>query len=161
MNYEKEEKELVWLPKSVAKQVQEVIEEKAKETVILRFIEDSKRDIQICLESLDEDVIRYKGAMIRARKAFEEAKNEQLTANYEMWEAFQKELPNVETKIQKMKEKILPLKKELDEIKTLIDGVRTWDIEELLKSVESVSRHLSYDGDTGKLLKFLFENYKK
>jgi chromosome segregation ATPase len=161
MNYEKEEKELVWLPKSVAKQVQEVIDEKAKETVIFALIEDSKRDIQISLESLEDDVIQYKGAMIRARKAFEEAKNEQLTANYEMWEVFEKDLPSVEAKVQKMKEKIAPLKKELDELKTLMDSVRKYEIQDLLESVESVSRHLSYDGDTGKLLRFLFENYKK
>jgi archaellum component FlaC len=156
-----DENEIVWLPKKLAEQVKEVTDEKRKELLILRFIEDSKIDLQASLESLDEDVVRYKGSMIRARKAFEEAKNEQLNANYELWKKFDAELPSVEAKVQTLTKKLHPLKKELEEIKELMNGIRDYDIKLLLELVKNLHSYLNYDSDTSKILRFLFENYKK
>lgn len=154
------EKEIVWLPKELAKQVKEVIDDKQKEKLIAGFIEESKREIQSNLDELDESVIRYKGLMIKAKMAFEEAKSEQLSASYDLWDKFEKELPKVTEKVEKVKAQVEPLKKQMEEITKLMDGIRKYDVEKLLELVRELNSYLEYNGETAKILRFLFTNYK-
>lgn len=156
-----EEKDLIWLPKSLVKKIKDIEDTKTIEAEIYKYIEESKKDLRINLESLDDDVLLYKAYMIKAKNAFEAAKNEQLEASYALWEKFDTELYEVRKKVEKVKEVMNPIKQELEELKTLMNSVKTYDIEKLLEVIKTIATYLSYDGDTAKVVRFLFENYKK
>jgi hypothetical protein len=153
------EKELVWLPKDVAEKVLQLEEAKKSGDLVLEYIEQAKRDLNISLESLDEDVIQFKAQMISARKKFEEAKTVELAANYEVWEKFDLEKAGIRKKAQDLKQELQPMIDELNQVKRLMSEINSYDISNLLKIIKEVNQ--SFYGETGNVLTFLFNNYKK
>lgn len=137
------EKELAWLPVRLCKKLKRSQDKGEQEKMILDFISQSERDLEYSIESLEDDVVRYKGAMLKARKAFEEAKNEQLSANYDLWEKFDKELPSIETKIETLTSKIEPLVKQAVELHSSLEKVKSYEIERFLETLDKVERILA------------------
>jgi len=80
-----EEREFVYVPKSLAKKIKELEDGKVKEDLILEYLDKSRKEVKANLETLEDDVIQYQGIMIKAKQTFEKAKNEQLTASYDLW----------------------------------------------------------------------------
>lgn len=154
-----EEKDLVWLPKSLAAQVKEIESPKQMEALIFKYIDESREDVKLNLETLDDCLITYKAQMINARNKFEEAKNKELEANYAMWEKFEEERPKIQQKVKSLIDELKPLQDELKELKKTLDQVQTYDIERLIKVMKEVNGN--FYGETGDILKFLFNNYKK
>jgi predicted transcriptional regulator len=113
-----------------------------QEQMILNFISESERDLEYSIESLEDNVIRYKGAMLKARKAFEDAKNEQLDANYEMWKKFDEELPHIESKIEVLTNKIKPIAEQAKELNSNLEDIKSYRIDSFLETLEKVERVL-------------------
>jgi hypothetical protein len=156
-----EKKELVWIPARLKKEFDEINDDRQKEFLIVKYIEECKQDLKYSIESLDEDVASFKGSMIKARKAFEDAKNEQLTQSYELWEKFDKELPSITKKVDGVKKVLQPLTEELREINELLGKTSNYQINELLKTLKDIRYEISGSSEVGKMLKFLFANYKQ
>lgn len=154
-----EEKDLVWLPKSVAARIKELEKASEQGDLVLEYVEQSKRDLKTSLESLEDDVIQYKAQMISARKKFEEAKNAELDANYAMWEKFDVEKSTLKRKVGDAVGELKPLVDELNNVKKLMGEIRSYDIENLVKLINQLNGN--FYGETGNILKFLFDNYKK
>lgn len=154
-----EERDLIWLPRSLAGKVKELESPQQMEALILEFIEQSKQDIKISLDSLDESLITYKAQMISARNRFEEAKNKELEANCAMWEKFEDERPRIQEKVKSLISELEPLKKELDGINKSIKNIETYDIERLLKIIKEINSN--FYGETANVLQFLMQNYYK
>src|SRR5688572_20798439 len=87
-----EEKEIVWLPKSLAEKVKQITDGKLLELEILKYAEESKSSLRQDIESIEEDVLQYRAFMVKAKNAFKEAKDEQLDASYALWEKFEDDL---------------------------------------------------------------------
>lgn len=154
---EHEEKELVWLPKSLAAKVEAL---KDSDNFVEEYIEQSKREINTNLESFDNEIISYKANMIKARKEFQIAKDEMIQANYEMWEKFDEERKSTYNLAEKMVETLKPLKDELVEIQKLMDGIHKWRIEDLLKMLKEINGCAPEGSKTRDMLVFLMENFK-
>jgi predicted RNase H-like nuclease (RuvC/YqgF family) len=154
-----EEKELVWLPKEVAARVKQLEDAKKSGDLVLEYVEQSKRDLKTSLESLEDDVIRFKSQMISARKKFEDAKNVELEANYAVWEKFDLEKSSIRKKAGELKDELKPMIDELKQVKQLMDQINTYDIQRLLTIIKDLNH--SFYGETGNILTFLFNNYKK
>ena len=155
-----EERDLVWLPKRLAEKIKDNTDKKLEEKLIVDYLDQSRSDVKANLESLDEDILRYKGLMAKARQAFREAKEEQLQANYDLWEKFDKELPKLSEKVEMLKNKVEPIKRQVQELNESLDKVRSYQIKDLVDLLKEISDALSYDSNTGKILKFLVKNYK-
>jgi len=136
------EKELAWLPKSLCSKLKRSQDKGEQEKMILDFISQSERDLEYSIESLEDDVIRFKGAMLKARKEFEIAKDEQLNSNYELWEKFDKELPKVEQKVKTIVAKLEPIRNEIDSINTLLSKVESYKIDNFVETLEKAERIL-------------------
>lgn len=156
---EKEAREIVWLPKSIADKVKDIDSVQAIEAEILKYVENIKSDTRVSIEGIDDDIVQFRAAMIKARNSFKQAKEEELTSNYELWEKFENDLIPIRNKIQSLRDEIKPLKTDLEALRKDIDGVSSWQVKELLENLEKI-RSLMY-GESGSILKFLFENYKK
>lgn len=152
---EEEEKDLVWLPKSLCKKIKELED---TDKFILDYIEESKKDIKLNIDSLDDEVLVYKGLMAKARTAFQEAKTEALEANYATWESFDKESKNISSKAIALKDSLGPLTQELEKINGLIDKVRTHRIDELISTIEKFN---SLYGQNKEVFEFLLNNFGK
>jgi chromosome segregation ATPase len=159
-NYLNEEKEIVWLPKSIANQIKDLNDKKMEEEIILKYIDESRSDIKNSLESLDDDLLQYRALMVKTRNAFKEAKEEQLQANYELWENFDKEMPSLQEKIDKVKKAIEPVSNQIKELNEALGDIRSYELKDLLEVIKGISQYLGYDNNAGKILKFLVKNYK-
>lgn len=69
------EREIVWLPKSLAIKVKEVDDVKAIEELILNHVAECKGTLAAEVDNMDDDIIQFRAHMIRAKNAFVEAKD--------------------------------------------------------------------------------------
>lgn len=152
------EKEYVFIPKKLAEKIKDLESDKQMEDTIIGYYNQSRRELQGELDCLDEDVIQYKANMMKARQAFREAKEEQLDANYELWEKFDADIKGVSAYVAKATSQLQPLKAELSQLKELMNQIDKWEIEKLVGLIDKLNS--SFYGETGNILKFLFENYK-
>lgn len=158
-NEQIEPKEIVWLPAGLAKKVKDIQDVKYLEDEIVKYVEQSKRNFKIEIESIDEDILQYRAFMIKAKNAFKEAKDEQLQASYDLWEKYEDDLTKIRDYVSTAKQAVTPLKQELDEIKRLMQEIDKYGIKDLLELIKEINSH--YYGETANMLKFLFDNYKK
>lgn len=162
------EKELIWVEKEFAEKYKLIENDSNKSEERLKIFneymttvsEKSKAEYKANLENLEEDLAIYNGLMLKVKQSFEKAKNEQLDASYKLWENFEKEIPSIEKKVKLLQDKLSPLSTELEKIKNIIDNIKIYDIEKLLKITSELNGYLSYENNTSNILKFLFENYK-
>lgn len=157
--------ELIWVEKEFADKYNELVgDANKKEEQIKMFNEymetvkaESKREFKNNFENLDEDVAIYKGLMLHVKQAFEKAKTEQLEASYGLWEEFDKEMPNVKEKTQKLIDMLDPLTKKLAEVDGFMNKIRTYDFEKLIEVIEKFA---GLYGQNRHMLEFLIQNYK-
>lgn len=156
------EKDLVWVKKEQAIRFNAIQSDEERYKVFEEYIKDiseeSKKDFAANLESLEEDVAIYTGLMLKVKQSFSKAKDEQLAASYELWEKFDKELPSVRDKTQKIIDTLRPLKAELQEIEKLIGNINLWNIDKLSESISNLS---SLYGANKEMVEFLVKNFKK
>ena len=157
--------ELIWVDKVFAEKYKELSTNKNKrdeqEKVFNEYLEkvqsDIRRDFQCNLDSIEEDAAIFTGLMLKVKQAFEKAKNEHLDASYELWENFDKEIPSVQDKVDKLVSVISPLQKQLAEINSLLSKISTWNID---KFNESISLLANTCGKNKDMIEFLVKNFK-
>ncbi len=155
-----EEKDLVWLPKSLVKKIKKAEEGgEDYENLVISYLDESNREVRNNLELLEEDVLQYRGLMVKAKQEFKKAKEEHLQASYEVWEEFDKELPSISEKVQKLTDEVKPIKEAADELKDTLNSISLYNLKELADVIEKISNYLSYNSETGKILKYLVKTY--
>jgi DNA repair exonuclease SbcCD ATPase subunit len=154
----KEKTELVWLPKSIAAEIKEITEENKKDAIIRKYIEDSRKDIQSSVGWLSDEVVKYKAVMIDARREFKRAMDEELAANYSLWEAHEKKFIETKANVEKIQEAISPLSAELKTLENRMQQVNMYQVDKLLETLEKINS--CFGSKTGDILRFLFNNYK-
>lgn len=153
--------EIVWLPKSLAIKIKELKDGESQSKLIVEYIESMKRELKINIESMDEDVLIFRGLMAKAKQAFKETKETELNSFYELWEKFETDKKKVREFVIAAKAELQPLKLELKEIGNLMDGIDKWKIDNLLETIKKVGEYAYEGSETHKILKFLFDNYKR
>lgn len=152
-----EEKEIVWLPKSIAKKVKEMTDDRLLNEAIDMYFEESKKKIRGNLEALEEDVIQYKASMMKAKQAFREAKEEQIKASYAMWEKMDDEMPRLEEKVKQAIRRIEPFIETLEKANNLIRFINTYQFERFFEQVSEIDR--IYKENPG-IFEFMMKHYK-
>jgi chromosome segregation ATPase len=152
------EKELVWLPNSLAKKIKKLEENEPILTtdLINEYFKDCKDELKANINSLDDDLVVFKGLMMAARKSFEEAKNTQINEMYDLWEKFDVQRSEIEKKISTITEELKPLKEKISELNESISKIDAHKIERLYKTIKEFNN--LWDKDR-KVLKYLLNNY--
>ena len=158
MEQKQEEKELVWLPKSLAKKVEAL---KDSDNFVEEYIRQSRREIETNLDSFDNEIINYKANMIKARKDFKIAVDEMLEANYKVWESMDEDRKSIVSQAEKMIESLRPLKSELNEISNLMNKINKWGVKDLVDMVNHLNSAAPEGSQSRDLLVFLMDNYKR
>lgn len=139
MPIENAPKELVWLPASLAKRLGDVTDVNAINKEILAYVEDTKADLRLSIESIDEDVLLYRAHMVKARDAFKKAKNEELEAMSDLWESYELELGKVKDKVSSLTEILKPLKDQISGLNTLCNSIPTYHIEKIADILQKIN----------------------
>jgi chaperonin cofactor prefoldin len=117
-----------------------------------------QRDFEASLEVLEENSVMFAGLMLKVKQSFTKAADEHLKSSYEVWENYDKSLPSIKDKTQKMINVLTPLKNELTEINTLIGKINTWDIDRLIKTIGCLSEMY---GTNKEMVEFLVNHFSK
>jgi DNA repair ATPase RecN len=159
-----EKEELVYffgrMPKKLADKLNALKDGKEMEKEIDGFIRESKLDMRASLESLDDAVLQYKASMVKARAAFREAKDEQLTASYQLWEKYEDDLKGITAYIDKIKTVTAPLKRDLEELRAHMQSINTWAAKDFLSILEKIDGSWG-NGSVREALTFLFQHFRK
>ena len=161
-----DDRELIWVDKDFAEQHKEMFNASNKRDEQIKVFneyiagmkDDATREFKAQLESLEEDAMMYAGLMLKVKKAFETAKNEQLTASYDLWEKFEKEIPYAKDKIDKITKTVEPLSRKIAELNTQLTKISTFDIERISETIRSLA---NMTGEKKEMVDFLIKNFKK
>jgi uncharacterized phage infection (PIP) family protein YhgE len=157
--------ELIWVEKEMAEKYKSVRDTATKREEQLKIFneyiekicDDARREFKAQLESLKEDEAVYTGLMLHVKQAFEKAKNEQLTASYELWEKFEEEIPSIREKTNKMVDTLKPLTAELKEINSEIGKINAYSANSFIETLSNLSR---LSAENKGMIEFLVKNYK-
>lgn len=158
--------ELIWVSREFADKWKELTskeetrgQQEAVFNEYMKTVSDKiKEDFRCSLESLEEDSIVFTGLMLKVRQAFEKAKNEHLTASYDLWEKFEAEIPSIQGKVAKIVDVLKPLKDELDRINALLGSINTFQIENLNQAISLFASNYSTNKE---MIDFLVTNFKR
>ncbi len=158
--------ELIWVDKEFAekwkalKTAQSTREQ--QEAVFNEYMnkvsEKVREDFKTSLDSLEEDAAMFTGLMLKVKKAFEKAKDEHLTASYDLWEKFENEIPPTKEKIDKIVNLLTPLEKQLNTINELLRKINTNDLNRFIESLALLSN--TY-GKNKEMVEFLVKHFGK
>jgi len=148
----------LYVPISQAKRLKD-LEQDGINNFVEEYIAETKRDMKVSIENMDEDIIQYKAFMIDARKKFRAAKEEMLEANWALWDEFEEQQKFIYNKAQKAADQLKPLTEELQKITKLMNVIDNYKIESFLEILEKIKDHLY--GEDRKILEFLTLNYKR
>jgi len=158
-------KELIWVEKEFAEKYKVLADNKnlneQRIAALNEYIEGvcnaAKQEFKSNLESLEEDVAIYTGLNLQVRQAFAKAKDEALSASLALWDEYEKELPSVRDKINKIVKELSPLKDELTTINDLLGKIKTYDIERVEKVIGNIA---ALHGKEKAMFDFLIKNFK-
>ena len=157
------EKDLVWLPKDLCEKIKILEDPTSQECsdLIEQYIKDSKESYKMSLESLDEDLLIYRGLMMKVKKSFENASKVALAESYDLWEKYDEELPRTRGKIDNLLKLLEPLEHKLEYINKSINSINTYNIEKLVDLIQKLENIINCSGKTSDLMMFLMDNYKE
>lgn len=152
------EKEYVYIPKVIADKIKGVEDITTIENAIKDYVAQNKKELESYIEGMDEDMIYFRGMMIKARESFKKAKDEELSAYESLWTKFDEDRYEIRKKVTAIKEELTPLISEITELKKLCQSVDSWGIDKLASSVEKVTQLY---GTEKQMFEFLVNNFKK
>jgi hypothetical protein len=157
-----EDKDLVWVPKKLANEINKYKDPFSDEVVKLmeKYIDESKNEWKLSLESLDEDLQMYRGLMVQTKKQFEKVKTEQCEAAYALWEKFDEELPKLKSKADEIVKVLAPVEDKLNNIIDIMLEIDTWGIDKLLDTLSKLNSIMSSKSKTSEIMMFLMKNYE-
>jgi len=156
--------ELIWVSQELAEKYKKAKSENAtrdeQEKVVDDYINSVasqvRKDFKQTLESIEEDAAMFAGLIIKVKQAFGKAKDEHLSASYELWEKYDQEIPSVKKKIDGIVAALNPLKAKLDEINQLLRGMDVTGLNRLNEAVYALND--TY-GKSREMFEFLVKNF--
>lgn len=154
-------KDLIWVDKEFAEKYKSIESDEEKSLLFQDYLskakEEYKAEFKSQLENIEEDLAIHIGLLLKVKQAFEKAKDEQLKASYDLWEKFEKELPNIQEKVKKIEDTVIPLEEKLKVISGSIAKINTWEVERL---IDVLARFNSLSDKSKDMMEFLVKNYK-
>lgn len=152
-----QERELIWVPKEVAIKYEQLSEE-GRDNLILQYIDSVKQSIKNEISYLDEDILMFRGAMVKARQDFKKTKDEELENISEIWHNAEDEISLVKNKINNIRKEVEPLSEDIKEINNLLTSIFSYKIENLVEALKFINNQTT---ETKELIKFLIEKTNK
>jgi len=148
--------ELIWVPVELKEAWDKAGSTEEQSKVFLKAIEDKKLDIKYEIDSLEEDVLLFKGLGIRYKTELGKVYDEQSAQLEKMWEDFNCG-DRIEKQVRVIKNTLSPIVEIMKNINKEFDSVSTYKIENLISVIEKFNNMTTTDK---KLLEILLNNQK-
>ena len=156
-----EEKDLVWLPKSVAVKVKQIETVEEADSMIQEYIKTKRQDFTRELENLDDDVLTFKGVCLKHRQELKKVYDEQSDLLDRLWDdcgdmgsKIHRHAKSLAAELAPLTAEVKSLKASIEEVKKLIGQVDFYPQQTFIQTVESVAR---MDDKTKGLLRDLLD----
>ena len=136
------EKEFVslYLDSDVAKKIKKAEDEKTKEEILMKYIEDSKISYRDEIASLDDDILQMKGAFVKVKQELKKVRDEILEEQEKIWEDFQEKIKTTEEFTVRMDQAIRPVNDSIALMRNRISDVSFVNIERFESILSSIKR---------------------
>ena len=159
-----ERKELVWVEAEFAELYNKATSEQTSREERLKlfneYIEtvsnESREEYKSNLKCLEEDLAIYNGLMLQVKQSFEKAKHAHLEAAVQIWSDFDKQLPDLRSKVQQITDVLKPLKNLIEDLNNSIANINTNGIDNMIDTVKQLS---SLYGTSKDMIDFLVNNF--
>lgn len=157
---EKEEKKYVsfYLPVETADRLKDVTDAGEIEKEIVNYIEKTKEEFRNELACFDDDILMFRGQLVKAKHSFKDAYEEYRAANYGVWETFQDDVRKAKDFVAEAEKTLKPVAAAFQEIEALMKAFHKWDLEALLKLMNELN---SSSTNTKEMIRYLMENFKR
>jgi len=156
-----EEKDLVWLPKSIADKVKQLETVEAADKLIQEYIKTKRQDFIRELENLDDDVLIFKGVCLKHRQELKKVYVEQSELLDRLWEdcgdmgsKIHRHAVALAAELTPLTAEVKNLKASIEEVKRLIGQADFYPQQTFVSTVESIAR---MDDKTKGLLRGLLD----
>jgi len=149
-------KELVWVTTELKEALDKASSDEEQTKIFLKVIEDKKIDVKYQIESLEEDVLLFKGIGIRYKIELEKIYNEQSLQLEKMWEDLNCG-DKIEKQVRKIRSTLSPVIETMKSINKEFDSISTYKVENLISVIEKFNNMTATDK---KLLEILLNSQK-
>jgi Na+/phosphate symporter len=147
-----EKRELIWVSKKLAEEYKQLDSVEEQERAVKRIIKDKRLDLEEEQELLSESLLMFKSVCLSHRKELTNVYEEQLDLLNRLWEDMGDIKTQINQHVEKMVNKISPLRKEVSDLKKEIENLRLYVPEQLARLAEHVG---GMDENTRSLLREL------
>jgi len=140
-----ENKELIWVTKEVAEEYKALDSDIVKADLVNELIRRKKISIDGDLESLEDDLIRFKGFASNYANRFKKAYEEQGDKINQIWEDCQEPIDKIHSKTKQMTNSIEKLHKDVKKISDELDNFNTYKIEKVIDLIDQYNRMTDED----------------
>jgi predicted nucleic acid-binding Zn-ribbon protein len=134
------DKELIWVSKEVKAIYENLDSDQEKLRIIEETIKSRKEDITYTIESLDDDLLRFKAFALKYKTELQKVYEEQNNQLEKLFEDIGGMQDNIYLKIEQAKKQLNPITDKVKEINKTLDNVNTYKIERLIELIEKFNR---------------------
>lgn len=120
--------------------------------IIQQYLDETKRDIKIDLDSLNDDILQYKAMASKWHKEMSKAYDSQVEKTELLFEKFDEQRPFFNEKVDQLKHAIQPVNSMIKDLEISMSKINSWKIEKLLDLINKISM---MSGREKEMLKFL------
>ena len=132
------ERELVWVPKDLLREVQVFIDVGYTEEQIKKLRQRFRDDIETYDELMDSDLVEFRAHAVKVRNSYSKVVDEEIDATYQLWESLAEKRTEAQKKLEETREITRSIKSDVDELKSEIKNLSLYDLEKLLSVIEQV-----------------------
>ena len=125
--------------------------------IINKYFESEKKWIKDEMQQIDDNLLQYRALLLKTREVVKEAQSEHYDKINEFWDEISKGIPSFNVKIKNITKELSPILSELGKIKDLINSVSTYQLDNIMKLVNTFSNMPKKDKE---FFMILFEHSK-
>lgn len=142
----------LWVSKEYAEEVEKLKGTIPDNDIIQGYIEKTKKDVEIDLETLDHEILQYRAKVSKWQKDIRECYSELNEKSYKSWEDFDKGRPVFEQKMKSFVAMATPVNNLIKDIEKSILSINTWNIDKMLTLIQRISTMSAKEKDMLSLL---------
>jgi len=139
------DRELIWVDKDVAKKYMDLSTDTEKLKLVNDVIKERGLDITTDIESLNDDLLRFKAFALNYSTEFKKAYQEQTDKMEKFYETNGYIFDRISTQTRKLQSEVSKIGDEIKELNNQMDKIETYKIERLIGLIEKFNGMSSED----------------
>ena len=135
-----DKQELIWVDKELAEKYKELDSDVSKAKIVNSLIRQKKFDVQDDLESLEDDLIRFKGFSLSYASEFRKAYKSQSENIENIWEDSQDPINKINARTRSIKEDIISIRKDVEDVAESIENLDIYKLDRIVELIEKYNR---------------------